>query len=148
MLLSAFTTTACQKSSKFLFVHVVDPAIGSCLTAHIYARRHVIQANVHHLTSAVKRLPFAHFGLGLLPCNSDCKAKIQVVEQELHLRTAKDAKEKDGPTEAQPSRRRKRRQRLQEANQLSTLQKILPAVKKLLLVVILVVTLIAASYYG
>ncbi|CAI0415927.1 unnamed protein product [Linum tenue] len=89
-----------------------------------------------------------HFGLRLLPCNSDCKAKIQVVEQELHLRTSKDAKEKDGPTEAQPSRRRKRRQRLQEANQLSTLQKILPAVKKLLLVVILVVTLIAASYYG
>ncbi|CAL1387580.1 unnamed protein product [Linum trigynum] len=89
-----------------------------------------------------------HFGLGLLPCNSDCKAKIQVVDQELHLRTSKDAEEKDSTTEAQLSRRKKRRQRLQEAKQLSTLQKILPAVKKLLLVVILVGTLVAASYYG
>lgn len=31
-----------------------------------------------------------HFGIGLLPCNSDCKSKVKVVDQELHLRKSKD----------------------------------------------------------
>ena len=31
-------------------------------------------------------IPKIQFGVGLIPCNSDCKSKVQVVESELQLR--------------------------------------------------------------
>ncbi|KAJ9160336.1 hypothetical protein P3X46_025747 [Hevea brasiliensis] len=89
-----------------------------------------------------------HFGIGLLPCNSDCKSKVKVVDQELHLRKSKDFEEKEPDTEKNTSKRRKRRERVQETKQISKLQKYVATMKWLLLVVILVVTLVAAAYFG
>ena len=37
-----------------------------------------------------KDISKSQFGSGLLPCNSDCKSKAQIIDQELHLRKSKD----------------------------------------------------------
>jgi hypothetical protein len=49
-----------------------------------------VQAAYHKAGSDPKDISKSHFGLGLLPCNSGCKSKAQVVDQELHLRKSKD----------------------------------------------------------
>jgi len=36
-----------------------------------------------------KDTPKNQFGIGLIPCNSDCKSKVQVVESELQLRKSR-----------------------------------------------------------
>ncbi|KAK1570332.1 hypothetical protein Q3G72_000358 [Acer saccharum] len=84
------------------------------------------------------------FGLGLLPCNSDCKSKIQVVHAELQARKPKVSEEK----EKHVPKRKKRRERVQEVKQVSRLQKIITTVKWLFLYVALLVAIIATSYYG
>ncbi|KAJ6325098.1 hypothetical protein OIU76_012226 [Salix suchowensis] len=73
-----------------------------------------VQAAYHKAGSNPKDVSKSHFGLGLLPCNSGCKSKAQVVDQELHLRKSKDLEEKVPATEIHIPKRRKRRERLQE----------------------------------
>ncbi|CAN1748557.1 NF-X1-type zinc finger protein NFXL2 [Linum perenne] len=108
-----------------------------------------VQASYREAGSDPKDVSRNQFGHGLLPCNSDCKSKVLVAEQELHLRTPKDTeKEKDGPADAHQPRRRKRRQQIQEERQLSSVEKIFPTLKRLILVVVILVTLLAASYFG
>lgn len=36
-----------------------------------------------------KEIPKHQFGVGLLPCDSDCKKKVKALESELHLRNVK-----------------------------------------------------------
>ncbi|CAK7325863.1 unnamed protein product [Dovyalis caffra] len=107
-----------------------------------------VQAAHRKAGSDPKGISKNHFGLGLLLCNSGCKSKAQVVDQELHLRKSKDLEEKVPATENHAPKRRKRRERLQETKKTSRLQKITVTMKWLLLIVTLVVTLVAAAYFG
>ncbi|XP_061975548.1 NF-X1-type zinc finger protein NFXL2 [Populus nigra] len=107
-----------------------------------------VQEAYHKAGSDPKDISKSHFGLGLLPCNSGCKSKAQVVDQELHLRKSKDLEEKVPATEIHPPKRRKRREHLQETKKTSQLQKIAATMKWLLVIVTLVVTLVAAAYFG
>lgn len=107
-----------------------------------------VQAAYHKAGSDPKDISKSHFGLGLLPCNSGCKSKAQVVDQELHLRKSKDLEEKVPATEIHPPKRRKRREHLQETKKTSQLQKIAATMKWLLVIVTLMVTMVAAAYFG
>ncbi|XP_022742209.1 NF-X1-type zinc finger protein NFXL2 isoform X2 [Durio zibethinus] len=88
------------------------------------------------------------FGLGLLPCNSDCKSKVQEVDSALQLRKPKVLEKKEPENEKHVSKRRKRRDRIQEGKQVSKPQKLVGTLKRLLLFIIIVAALIAVTYYG
>ncbi|XVE52495.1 hypothetical protein DITRI_Ditri02bG0126600 [Diplodiscus trichospermus] len=88
------------------------------------------------------------FGLGLLPCNSDCKSKVQEVDSALQLRKLKGLEKKEPENENPGPKRRKRRQRIQEGKKVSRLQKVVAAMKRLLLFIIIVAAVIAATCYG
>ncbi|XWS56730.1 hypothetical protein CRYUN_Cryun09bG0110600 [Craigia yunnanensis] len=117
------------------------------------------------------------FGLGLLPCNSDCKSKVQEVDSALQLRKTKvlevlfndSSKTRciayilsqaaslisynmigslEPENEKHGPKRRKRRNRIQEGKQVSRLQKLVAGMKRLLLFIIIVAALIAVTYYG
>ncbi|XP_015877400.3 NF-X1-type zinc finger protein NFXL2 isoform X2 [Ziziphus jujuba] len=109
---------------------------------------HDVQAAYRSAGCDPKEVLKSQFGLGLLPCNSDCKSKVQVVDSELHLRKCKAAEVKEPETAKHVPKRKRRKERVQEAKQISTLQKVAAAVKKVLLFIALVVALIIASYYG
>ncbi|XP_059627974.1 NF-X1-type zinc finger protein NFXL2 isoform X2 [Cornus florida] len=87
------------------------------------------------------------YGLRLLPCNSDCKSKEKVVDSELQLRKSKIL-EKEPNAENNIPKRRKRRERVQDAKQISRLQKTIATVRKFLLFLVIAVTLIASIYCG
>ncbi|OWM87423.1 hypothetical protein CDL15_Pgr022534 [Punica granatum] len=96
-----------------------------------------------------KDAPKSHFGHGLLPCNSECRSKMKVIESELYPRkSTKVAEEKEPDTGKSASKRRRRREKVQEARGASKLQKIFATMKWLLLFVLLVMALVAGTYYG
>ncbi|KAL0003377.1 hypothetical protein SO802_017158 [Lithocarpus litseifolius] len=107
-----------------------------------------VQAAHRNAGSDPRDIPKNQYGIGLLPCNSACKSKVQVVDSELHSRKSKVIEEKEPETEKNVPKRKKRRQQVQEGKQISRLQKIVAAMKWLLLIVTLVVVLIAIANYG
>ncbi|KAB1217733.1 NF-X1-type zinc finger protein NFXL2 [Morella rubra] len=107
-----------------------------------------VQAAYRSASCDPRDIPKNQYGLGLLSCNSDCKSKLEVVGSELLLRKSKVVEEKEPDPEKNVPKRRKRRDRVQEAKQISRLQKMTEAVKRLLLFVILVVALITVANYG
>ncbi|GMN41295.1 hypothetical protein TIFTF001_010526 [Ficus carica] len=109
---------------------------------------HDVQAAYRSAGSDPKDISKNQYGLGLIPCNSDCKTKIQVVDSELQLRKAKVSKVKEPETEKHGPKRKRRRERVPETRQISRLQKVAATVKQLLLVIILAVAVIAALFYG
>lgn len=48
-----------------------------------------VQAAYRNAGSDPKDISKNHYGLGLIPCNSGCKSKVQVVDSELQLRKSK-----------------------------------------------------------
>ncbi|KAJ4828026.1 hypothetical protein Tsubulata_035105 [Turnera subulata] len=108
---------------------------------------HDVQAAYHKAGSDPKDVSKNSFGVGLIPCNSGCKSKVQVAETELHLRKSKELEEKEPDAEKRAPKRRKRRDRVQETK-VSRLQKIVAAMKWLLLATALLVILIAALNFG
>ncbi|XP_057979684.1 NF-X1-type zinc finger protein NFXL2 [Malania oleifera] len=109
-----------------------------------------VQMACRNAGSDPKDISKNHFGLGLLPCNSNCKSKVKTVDSELQFRKSKVLETKDPApdTEKHIPKRRKRRERVQETKQISRLQKIIAFIGRFLLFSILVVVLIAATYYG
>ncbi|XP_050250780.1 NF-X1-type zinc finger protein NFXL2 [Quercus robur] len=107
-----------------------------------------VQAAHRNAGSDPRDIPKNQYGIGLLPCNSACKSKVQVVDSELHSRKSKVMEEKEPETEKNVPKRKRRRQQVQEGKQISRLQKIVAAMKWLLLIVTLVVVLIAIANYG
>ncbi|GAV90902.1 LOW QUALITY PROTEIN: hypothetical protein CFOL_v3_34302, partial [Cephalotus follicularis] len=93
-------------------------------------------------------IPKSQFGLGLLPCNSECKSKVKVVDSVLELRKSKTSEEKEPETERNIPKRRKRRERIQETAQVSTFQKFIATMRRLFLIVTFSVALVTATYYG
>uniref|UniRef100_M4CY26 RING-type domain-containing protein n=1 Tax=Brassica campestris TaxID=3711 RepID=M4CY26_BRACM len=89
-----------------------------------------------------------HFGVGLLPCDSNCKSKQQMAESVLQQRNVKEIEEKEEPSGKNATKRRKRRERGQDIKETSRLQKLTVAAKKVVMVVMLIAVLVAVSYYG
>uniref|UniRef100_A0A2P2KQB1 NF-X1-type domain-containing protein n=2 Tax=Rhizophora mucronata TaxID=61149 RepID=A0A2P2KQB1_RHIMU len=83
---------------------------------------HDVQAAYRKAGCDPKDLSKNNFGLGLLPCDSNCKKKVQVVEQELHIHKSKDFEGKDPINEKLATKRRRRRERVQETKQNSKFQ--------------------------
>ncbi|KAK4758031.1 hypothetical protein SAY87_019332 [Trapa incisa] len=91
----------------------------------------------------------SHFGHKLLPCNSECRNKIKVVESELHPRKSINAPEEKEPvTGNTASKRRRRREKEQEHHSSIELQKMIASVKWLFLCALLVMAFCVATYYG
>ncbi|KAJ7959647.1 NF-X1-type zinc finger protein NFXL2 [Quillaja saponaria] len=107
-----------------------------------------VQAAYHGAGCDPRDIPKNQFGLGLLPCNSDCMSKAKAANSELQLRKAKVLEEKEPDADKYVPKRRKRRERVQEVTQISKLQKIVSTTKRLLLFVILLATLVGATYFG
>ncbi|KAE8724350.1 NF-X1-type zinc finger protein NFXL2 [Hibiscus syriacus] len=107
-----------------------------------------VQAAYRDIGHDPKDKPKNQFGLGLLPCNSDCKRKVQEVESALQLRKPKVLEKKEPETEKQGPKRRKRRDRIREGEQVSRLQKFVATIKRVLLFIIIIAALIAIAYYG
>lgn len=94
-------------------------------------------------------VPKNQFGVGLIPCNSDCKSKVQVVESELQLRKSKVTEVKEQPdNEKSGPKRRKKRERVVESKEPTILQKIISRAKQLLLFIFFLVILVAATHFG
>jgi NF-X1-type zinc finger protein NFXL1 len=86
------------------------------------------------------------YGVGILPCNSVCKSKIKVSEtSDLQHRKSK-APEKEFDTTI--PKRRKRRDRVQQDDQISKFQKIIDSLRKLVMIIVIVMMVTASLYYG
>ncbi|KAJ0046280.1 hypothetical protein Pint_06519 [Pistacia integerrima] len=107
-----------------------------------------VQAAYRNTGCDPKDISKNQFGVGLLPCNSDCKRKVQVVDSMLQSRKPKVLEEKEPSTEKHVGKRRKNRDRVQEAKQASRLQNFFTTVKRVLLFLIILVAVMASSYYG
>ncbi|GAB4831946.1 NF-X1-type zinc finger protein nfxl2 [Ancistrocladus abbreviatus] len=107
-----------------------------------------VQAAYRKSGSDPKDVPKSQFGVGLLPCNSDCKTKLRVVESELQLRRANVQEMKEPDVGKHVPKRRKRRERVQETKQMSRVQKVFGSLRKLLLLITLLLALVAVVYYG
>lgn len=110
---------------------------------------HNVQAAYRDAGSDPKDVSKNQFGLGLIPCNSDCKSKQKVNDSELQLRRPKSVevrswnsnrllwfetccchsnaifcvlKVKESDNDRQGPKRKKRRERVQQVTQTSTLQ--------------------------
>ncbi|KAL8050211.1 hypothetical protein ABFX02_06G068000 [Erythranthe guttata] len=108
-----------------------------------------VQTAYHSSGCDPKDIPKSQFGLGLIPCDSDCKGKkVKVPDSELHLRQTKPHEEKESEKADTVSKRRRRKQRVHEEEKISRFQKIVAAVKKVMLVIVIVVIVIASAYLG
>lgn len=87
------------------------------------------------------------YGLGILPCNSDCRSKVKASEAELQHRKSKAPEEKE-PETKDNAKRRRRRVRALEDEKTSTLQRIVAGIRRFLLFVITIIALIASVYLG
>ncbi|XP_052185775.1 NF-X1-type zinc finger protein NFXL2 isoform X2 [Diospyros lotus] len=105
-----------------------------------------VQAAYCSAGTDLKDISKNQYGMGFLPCNSDCRSKVKVAEPELQHRKSKIVEEPDAGNHV--SKRRKRRERAKETKQISRLQRITAAMWRLFLVVTLVLVLTAAMYYG
>ncbi|OIT38905.1 PREDICTED: NF-X1-type zinc finger protein NFXL2 [Nicotiana attenuata] len=88
------------------------------------------------------------YGLGILPCNSDCRSKVKAAEGELQHRKSKAPEEKEPETKDNVTKRRRRKGRALEDKKTSTLQRIIAGIKRFLLFVIVIIALIASVYLG
>ncbi|GAB2288357.1 NF-X1-type zinc finger protein nfxl2 [Dionaea muscipula] len=95
-----------------------------------------------------KDIPKNQFGIGLLPCNSDCKSKVPVVESDLQLRKPMGTEEMEQNHESHVTKRRRKRRQVQEANQISKLQKLMGHARRLLTVVMVLALTMMVLYYG
>ncbi|GAU36992.1 hypothetical protein TSUD_150280 [Trifolium subterraneum] len=107
-----------------------------------------VQAAHNRAGSHPSDIPKNQFGVGLIPCNSDCKSKVQVVESELQLRKSRVTEVKEPDNEKSVPKRRKRRERVVESNEPTILQKIISRTKQVLLFIFFLVILVAATHYG
>nr|DAD26217.1 TPA_asm: hypothetical protein HUJ06_027685 [Nelumbo nucifera] len=107
-----------------------------------------VQAAYHKTGQDPKDIPKNQFGLGLLPCNSECSNKLKVADSEIQLRKSKVPEVKVVSAEKHVPKRRKRHERAQETRQLSRLQAIGATMWKFFIIISIVVALILATYYG
>ncbi|XP_022134192.1 NF-X1-type zinc finger protein NFXL2 [Momordica charantia] len=107
-----------------------------------------VQAAYRKATRDPKDIPKTQYGYGLLPCGSDCKSKVQAVESELSHRKPEVVGAKELDTKKQVPKRKRRRDSVQEVEQISRLQKFFAALKYILLLVVLLIAVVSISSYG
>ena len=81
----------CLSCFRLLFYGKVTVRCG-CQTLKKEWLCHDVQAAYRSAGSDPKDISKNQYGHGLIPCNSDCKSKLQVVDSELQLRKAKVSK--------------------------------------------------------
>ncbi|XP_058075009.1 NF-X1-type zinc finger protein NFXL2 isoform X2 [Magnolia sinica] len=88
------------------------------------------------------------FGLGLLPCNSECAGKLKAIGSELQFRKTKVIESKVADSGHVP-KRKKRRERVQDASgHISKWKAIGATLWKCFVFIVVVVAVVAAAYYG
>ncbi|KAH6827295.1 NF-X1-type zinc finger protein NFXL2 [Perilla frutescens var. hirtella] len=96
-----------------------------------------------------KDIPKNQFGVGLLPCDSDCKSKVKVPDAELHLRQVKPREEKESDKANNSiSKRRRRKQRVHEEENVSRVQKIGGVARRILMLLMIAAVVVASAYFG
>ncbi|KAL1535523.1 NF-X1-type zinc finger protein nfxl2 [Salvia divinorum] len=95
-----------------------------------------------------KEIPKNQFGVGHLPCGSDCKSKVKAPDSELHLRQVKPQEEQESDKASNVSKRRRRRQRVHEEENASRLQRIVGVARRILLVLIVAAAVAVSAYFG
>ncbi|KAJ3694945.1 hypothetical protein LUZ60_000322 [Juncus effusus] len=93
----------------------------------------------------LKEITRSQFGLGLIPCGTNCKKEIKEVDSELHLRKTHESKSESLEVENVP-KRRKRRNKEQENNRTSKFDVIKTAVKRWLYIALIVLVVLVAAY--
>ncbi|XP_023752902.1 NF-X1-type zinc finger protein NFXL2 [Lactuca sativa] len=109
---------------------------------------HQVQATYINNGRDPKDITKNQFGVGLLPCNSECKSKLKVDDPDLHLRKPKAPEKKETDVENHVRKRKRRKEKLQQDLQLSMFQKVMGIFWKLLVLVMIVVSLILMAYFG
>ncbi|KAI5670492.1 hypothetical protein M9H77_10856 [Catharanthus roseus] len=107
-----------------------------------------VQAAYRSVSSDPKPTLKSQYGLGLLPCDSGCKSKVQVADSELLHRKSKAPEKKEPDTEKSVGKRRRRRERAQEDQKVSRLQVIVKEIRRVILILAILVTLFVLAYYG
>lgn len=87
-------------------------------------------------------------GVGLLSCSSECTRKLKVVDSELQLRKPKVLENKGTDVTKPVTKRRKRRERAQDSEQISMLQAIGATFWRCLILASIVLVVIATIYFG
>ncbi|GER50962.1 NF-X1-type zinc finger protein NFXL1 [Striga asiatica] len=96
-----------------------------------------------------KDIPKNQYGLGLLPCDNECKSKKKALEEaQLHFRQPKPQEDKESDDANTVKKRRRRKQRIHEEQNISKVQKIIAVTKRVLLILIIAVIVIACAYFG
>ncbi|KAK9168132.1 hypothetical protein Syun_000272 [Stephania yunnanensis] len=106
-----------------------------------------VQAAYRNTGRDPKDISKIQFGIGLLPCISSCSKKPKVADSELQLRKTKAFETKEVEADKNVSRRRKRRERVQEPTQASKLQIIITVVRRWTIFLSIVVFIIVAAFY-
>ncbi|KAI0526869.1 hypothetical protein KFK09_002462 [Dendrobium nobile] len=87
------------------------------------------------------------FGIGLIPCNADCKSKVKVADAELQIQKVPVPKGID-VVAAAVTKRRKRRERIQVTKQVSKFQAFRSILQRCLLFTLILIVICASLYYG
>ncbi|URD85055.1 hypothetical protein MUK42_28528 [Musa troglodytarum] len=95
-----------------------------------------------------KDVPKNQFGVGILACSTECENKVKVVKSELQHRKANETKEHPVVEVASVPKRRRRRERIQEARQASKFQIIKANIQRGLIISLIFMVIVASVYYG
>ncbi|XP_020672053.1 NF-X1-type zinc finger protein NFXL2 isoform X1 [Dendrobium catenatum] len=87
------------------------------------------------------------FGIGLIPCNADCKSKVKVADAELQIQKVPVPKGID-VVAAAVTKRRKRRERIQVTKQVSKFQAFRSILQRCLLFTLILIVICASLCYG
>ncbi|XP_057523198.1 NF-X1-type zinc finger protein NFXL2 isoform X2 [Amaranthus tricolor] len=109
---------------------------------------HDVQTTYRESGRESKDIPKTQFGIGLLPCDLNCKSKADAIESEVLQRKQKPPEKKETEIETHVPKRRKRRERVQETKQISMLQKLISHLQRFFMIVVVLVVLVAVAYYG
>lgn len=107
-----------------------------------------VQAAYRNSGRDPRDVPKSQFGFALLSCSSDCKTKVKPLDSELQLRKPKLVERKELDAEMHIPKRRRRRERVQEAKRISRLQEIATTIWRFLLFFSLLVVIVLLLYYG
>ncbi|KAM7272032.1 hypothetical protein ACFE04_031246 [Oxalis oulophora] len=106
-----------------------------------------VQSAYRDAGSDLSAVSKSHFGLGLLPCNAECERKVQAAESVLKSRKPKVKEEKETQTDETLLKRKKRRERVQQTEQVPTFQKFIATAKLVAIILAIVLALIGGTYF-
>ncbi|KAF6153638.1 hypothetical protein GIB67_027505 [Kingdonia uniflora] len=107
-----------------------------------------VQAAYRNTSRDPKDISKNQFGVGLLPCDSNCTSKLKTVDPQLQLRKAKVLEKEEADLGKHVPKRKKRREKVHEVTKDSRLQAIGTTLWRYFIFLSILVAVIAATYYG